>query len=233
MTLPPRARARAITAGNGTEYALVVPLALRLAARIQERPLPAFFTDPTQLANGLRDFLQAVGPDGVVVTDPEALDGEITSRDPGALPAAPRISAALEATRRLRVTVGDTAVLVACLPGDGRAAELLGDSSAGASVLQVLAREFLGAGADILLLAEREAGGGAAQEPAMRTVANMARFHRALCYVSGPAVSFLDQPTVVPLDQPRPARGLVVTERELPADTSMTVVRDWVDRVRG
>ena len=150
-----------------------------------------------------------------------------------ALPAAPRISAALEASRRLRVTVGDTAVLVACLPGGGRAAELLGDSSAGASVLQVLAREFLGAGADILLLAEREAGGGAAQEPAMRTVANMARFHRALCYVSGPAVSFLDQPTVVPLDQPRPARGLVVTERELPADTSMTVVRDWVDRVRG
>lgn len=232
MTLPPRTRARAMTGGPGPGYSLVVPLALRLAARIQERPLPAYFADPTQLANGLSDFLQAVGPDGVVVTDPEALSDEITATDPGGLTAAPRVAAALEATHRLRITAGDTAVLAARLPGPARSAELL-RGSAGTRVLQVLAKEFLAAGADILLLAEAEGGDTAAHEAVLRTVANMARFHRARCYLTGATVHFLEEPTVIPLAAPHAATGLVITDQDLPADTSMSAVREWVAGVRG
>jgi hypothetical protein len=45
--------------------------------------------------------------------------------------------------------------------------------------------------------------------------------------------SCMDAPAVVPLGCPRPARGLVVTERDLPPGTSMTAVQDWVAGVRG
>jgi hypothetical protein len=151
--------------------------------------------------------------------------------DPGALAAAPRVSAALETARRLRGTVGDTAVLVACLPGPGAVAGRRAGRSDAAEVVRVLAKEFLGAGADVILLAEKD--GAAADEPALRTIANMARFHRALSYLSGATASCMDAPAVVPLGCPRPARGLVVTERDLPPGTSMTAVQDWVAGVRG
>ncbi len=232
VTVPPRARARAMLAGGGSsQHALAVPLALRLAARIQERPLDGYLSDPTQLANGLRDFLQAVGPDGLVITDPDALADDVAAAEPGALAAAPRVSAALEAARRLRGTVGDTAVLVARLPGPAAVAGHRAGRSDAAEVVRVLAREFLGAGVDVILLAEKE--GTAADEPALRTVANMARFHRALSYLSGATASCMAAPSVVPLDRPAPARGLVITERDLPPDTSLTAVQHWITVVRG
>jgi hypothetical protein len=218
-------------AGGGSQHALAVPLALRLAARIQERQLDGYLTDPTQLANGLRDFLQAVAPDGLVITDPDALADEITATDPGALAAAPRVSAALEAARRLRGTVGDTAVLVAVLPGPAAVAGRRAGRSDAAEVVRVLAREFLGAGADVILLAEKD--GAATDEATLRTIANMARFHRALSYLSDATAACMAGPAVVPLDRPVSARGLVVTERDLPLDTSMTAVQDWVTAVRG
>ena len=231
MTLPPRARARAMAARGGGQHALAVPLALRLAARIQERPLDGYFTEPTQLANGLRDFLQAVAPDGLVLTDPDVLAGDVTAAHREALPAAPRVSAALEAARRLRGTVGDSAVLVACLPGPAAVAGLRAGRSDAAEVVQALAKEFLGAGADVILLAEKD--GAAADEVTLRTIANMARFHRALTYLSGATAACMPAPAVVPLDRPAPAHGLVVTDRDLPPDTSITAVQTWLAGVRG
>jgi hypothetical protein len=235
MTLPPRARARAMATAragqhSGGQHALAVPLALRLAARIQERPLDSYFTDPTQLANGLRDFLQAVAPDGLVVTDPDALAADVTAADPDALASAPRVSAALEAARRLRGTVGDGAVLVACLPGPAAVAGLRAGRSDAAEVVHSLAKEFLGAGADVILLAEKD--GAAADEATLRTIANMARFHRALAYLSGTTAACMAAPAVMPLDRPAPAAGLVVTDRDLPPDTSLTAVQAWTTAVR-
>jgi hypothetical protein len=216
---------------GGGQHALAVPLALRLAARIQERPLDGYFTDPTQLANGLRDFLQAVGPDGLVLTDPDVLAEDVATAALAALAVAPRVAAALEAARRLRGTVGDSAVLVACLPGPAAVAALRAGRGDPAEVVRVLAKEFLGAGADVILLAEKD--GAAGDEATLRTIANMARFHRALTYLSGAPASCMSAPAVVPLDRPAPARGLVVTDRDLPPGTSLTEVQAWVTAVRG
>src|SRR5260370_35449588 len=67
----PRAVARGLASGlPGT---LAVPLALHVSARIAERDAEDFLYDPTQLANALRDLIEAVGPDGVPVSDPEVL----------------------------------------------------------------------------------------------------------------------------------------------------------------
>jgi len=106
MVLPARQRAQAIAAGRGGPHMLAVPLAPRLAARIAERPWEAFLTDPTQLTNGLNDFLEAVRPDGVAVTVAEHVTDPLHRE------------AALEATHRLRTTVRDDAVLLAVVPGD-------------------------------------------------------------------------------------------------------------------
>lgn len=220
MTLTPRARAQAIAAGRDGQHTLAVPLALRLAARIQERPLDDFFTDPTQLANGLTDFLGAVSPDGLVVTDPEVLADETARPDP---PSAPRTSTALEATRRLKATIGDSAVVAAVLPGP---------ASAGDGVVEVLGKAFLTAGIDVLIVREDADADLAAFEGPLRTVANMARFHRAPAYLMGPKLSFLDAPARIPLTAPRAANGLVVTDRELPTDTDITAVQDWLHAVR-
>ncbi|MBA2390734.1 MAG: hypothetical protein H0V67_10820 [Geodermatophilaceae bacterium] len=195
----PRGRAQAIAVGRGGQHTLAVPLVLRLAARIAERPLEEFFTDPTQLANGLRDLLEAVGPDGLVVTLPDVLDG-----DPGE-----RLECALEATRRLRPTVGDRAALIAVLGGSGPVVDC--------------ARAFLSAGIDGIVLT------GPCPAEAARTVGNVSRFHRAVAHAAD--VPGLPPPTVVALAAPHPGVGLVITDGEVPADTALPIVEDWVRAV--
>ena len=83
VTGPPRARARALAVPGGGQHVLAVPLALRLAARIQERPLDGYFSDPTQLANGLRRLPAGRGADGLVITDPDALGEDVAAAEPG------------------------------------------------------------------------------------------------------------------------------------------------------
>jgi hypothetical protein len=195
MPLTPRAKAQAIATGRGGRHTLAVPLAPRLAARIAERPWEAFLTDPTQLANGLGDLLDAVRPDGVAVTLPE-MAAEPGHRD-----------AALEATRRLRGSHGDAAVLVAVLDGS----DVLDDAKA-----------YLDAGIDGVVL-EGDVDAGTA-----RTIANVCRFHRAMAHGPG-----LTPPTLIGLDAPARSTGLVLTDRECPADVDVTTVAGWVEAVRG
>jgi hypothetical protein len=209
----PRQRVRALAQGRGDDGAVAVPLALRLAARIQERDWDDFTRDPTQLANGLRDLVDACGPDGVPVTTPEVLlDGgtDLLGSEQGV--------AALEATRRLRASMGDRVALVACLPGP---AALPGGSDA----LLAAGKEFLAAGADVLVVL-------ADHGPPLGTLANVARFHQALalgcCDAHGlPVVAR------VPLHAPLPTPGVVLTTEDLPRDTDVSVLEDWVDAVRG
>ena len=195
---PPRVRARAIAAGRGGRHTLAVPLAMRLAARIGERPWDDFLGDPTQLANGLNDLVEAVRPCGVPVTMPTVLAEDGSGG---------RVEAALEATRRLRATVGDDAVLVAVLP------------AAHPDLIQLVG-DFLRAGIDGVVLA------GDAPTGAARTVANMARFHRAMAHCLGGG----DLPAVdtVRLDAPAPATGLVLTAgRSPPRPLSRCCTTGW------
>lgn len=231
MSLTPRARAQAIVTRRAGRHTLAVPLALRLAARIQERPLDGYFEDPTQLANGLSDFHGAVGPDGVVVTDPEVLADEVATASATSLVSAPRTATALEATRRLKATVGESAVVVAVLPGPMSIAEGRADAGTAGEVAEALGKAFLDAGIDVIVFAEPDGADVAEHEARLRTIANMARFHRALTYLRGTKVSFMDAPMALSLEDPRPAEGLVLTEHDLSTDTDITLVQDWVAAV--
>lgn len=203
MSLAPRARAQAIAARRGGRHTLAVPLALRLAAKIAERPWETFLSDPTQLANGLGDLLDAVRPDGVPVTLPSVLADDREAR----------LDAALEATRRLRVTVGDNAVLVAVL-------------GAGPDLIDTV-RAFLDAGIDGVVL------DGEVATAEARTIGNVTRFHRAMAHVLGPGSSGLPGAEAVPLDAPAAKTGLVLTDGEVPDGTAVPPVQDWVAGVHG
>lgn len=205
MSLPARRRAQAIAGRRGGQHTLAVPLAPRLAAKIAERPWDAFLTDPTQLTNGLHDLYDAVRPDGVPVTLPAILADD----DSGT-----RLETALEATRRLRTTVRDEAVLIAVLDG------------ASDAVLDNV-KEFLNAGIDGVVLE------GDTPDDTARTIGNVTRFHRAMAHVLGAGASGLPGAELVPLDAPAQKTGLVLTDGEVPADTRIPTVQDWVAAVRG
>lgn len=221
----PREIARGMAAGR-RDGALAVPLALHVAARIQERDAEDFLFDATQLANALRDLADAVEPDGVVVSDAAALLAEAGSVD--ALPKGELVACALEATRRLRASYADRIVLVASLPGPGALGAQFGlPTEAAAEVLLSLGKDFLGAGTDVLLVEDTAAAPGA-----LTTLANVARFHQALAVAHGAASYGLPAPAVCALEAPAASAGLVVTPAQLPRETDIALLRDWVDTVR-
>lgn len=209
--------------GGGT---VAVPLALAPAARIAERDWAAFLTDPTQLANGLRDLIDAVNPDAVPLTSDDELLTEATS---GAGSQGPHLQAAQEAARRLRQSLGDRVALVGVLPGPARvAAATRHDVPAATEVVQALGERLLAAGADVLLI--RDEG---ESDAALSTLANIARFHRALALAVGQPASGLPEVTRRPLQSPAPAAGVVVTDQQLPRDIDFTLLEDWLDGVHG
>lgn len=228
----PRAVARALAAGQpgGT---LAVPLALHVSARIAERDAEDFLYDATQLANALRDLIEAVGPDGVPVTDPAVLLAGCASAE--SVLASDQLKVALEATRRLRAAYGDAIALAAVLPGPAAIAGLAGPAetagvSAGpADVVVGLGREFLAAGADVVIVADHEELPGTS----LATLANVARFHQALA-LSHTAVRYgLPSAAAQDLHSPGHVAGVAVTPGSLARDTDIAVLRDWVDGVRG
>lgn len=209
----------------GGEGTLAVPLALAPAARIHERDWQAFLTEPTQLANGIRDLVEAMDLDGVPVSSDADVVGELAGTADGG----PHCQAAVEATGRLRQSFGDRLALVAVLPGPSRIAQAGGlDATAAADRLQSLAKRFLAAGADVILVRD-EGDPGAA----LTTLANIARFHQALALSAAEPAAGLPLATVTPLDTPERASGVVVTDEQLPRETDFTLLEDWLDTVRG
>jgi hypothetical protein len=215
MTTPlaPRQRVRALAQRRGDGRGIAVPLAHRLAARIQERDWEDFTCDPTQLANGLRDLAEAVAPDGVAVTLPDVLlegGADVLGSDQGA--------AAVEATRRLRASMGDRMALLACLPGPGAV-------DGGAAGVLAAAKEFLAAGADGIVVL-------GSPEGSLSTLANVARFHQAVA-LGDTAAHGLPVVERRSLTDSAPAAGVVVTDVHLPRETDVSELEDWVLAVRG
>lgn len=212
-TMTPRQRVQALAQGRPDGRGIAVPLAMQVAARIQERDWDDFTCDPTQLANGLRDLVDACAPDGVPVTTPEVLLG---AADPvGGI----EVRTALEATSRLRASMGDRVALVACLPGPAAL-------PAGSQDVLELGKAFLGAGADAIVLLEHHGDASS-----LSTLANVARFHQAA------AMGCCDEhglPVIerVPLADPRPTPGVVMTTDTLSRDTDVSALEDWIDAVR-
>jgi hypothetical protein len=198
--LPARSRAKLLARHGRVSPALVCPLVLVQAAEIEALPEERFLTDATKLANGLRALRGAFGHDVIVTAAADDLAADATGDLAAARAAAatgdlaaasaahPRVAAAVEATRRLAVTADDAALAVA-LCGPARLAAQLGRSPTDqaaletcGAVLLTLAKAFLEAGANLLLLVEAEplpAASADGWRSAATPLVNVARFHQA------------------------------------------------------
>ncbi|WP_433755680.1 hypothetical protein [Nocardia sp. CA-135398] len=217
MATLPRMRLKALSQGRGDGQGFAVPLAAQFAARINERDWEDFAFDPTQLANGMRDLVDALRPDGIPVTLPEFLTG-----GPLDLASSEHLRVAVEATDRLRASLGDRVALVACLPD---AEAFLG----GAATLIDVAKAFLAAGADAIVVLDPV---GASTSVPLTSLANIARFHQALALGCDPGQG-LARVERIPLIAPRRAAGVAITENDVPRAVDLDVLEEWVDAVRG
>lgn len=195
---------------GGDPDPIVTPLAARFAARIQERDWDEFCYDATQLANGLRDLVDAVDLDGLAVTVPDVIVDEAPVLATGR-----HARAAIEATGRLRESLGERVALTAVLP-----------SSASAEDLLSVGRDFLAAGAQILVIV----GDRAAAPATFTTLANTARFHQALALATSAGLG-LPTASVVPFAEPQSARGLALSD-DIPREVDVDQLADWIDAVR-
>lgn len=217
-----RQRLRALARGQGSG-GIAVPLALATAARIQERDWQEFLEDPTQLANGLRDLHQAVGPDGLAVTAASVL----VDQSRGGLGVGRHAVAAVEAVRRLRASLGDVVALVAPVPGPTALATNGTDAATAAEEVQAFGKELLAAGVDVILVLD-----DGPAHPSLSTLDNMARFHQAVVAVLGEAQGRLVGAQRQSLHDPRSGDGLVVTDADVPREADITLLVDWVDAVQ-
>src|SRR5262245_38823359 len=190
-TPPARSRARLLARRGQASPALVCPLVLTQAAEIEALPPERFLTDATKLANGLLSLHAALGNDVIVTAAADGLAAEAAGAGPAT--AHPRAAAAIEATRRLAATADDAALAVA-LCGPVRLASQLGQAPADPAVLErcgavllELAKAFLQAGANLLLVVEEEealpAGCCDGWRSAAAPLVNLARFHQAAAAV--------------------------------------------------
>jgi len=232
---PARKRVQAMAQGRGAGERLIVPLAFDTAASISARPLDDFRHDPTQLANGLLELHRAVGSDGICC----ALGGEHPSEAGGPLDiellCAPgtRVSAGLEACRRLRATVGDAAALLAGVTGPATlAARFDTDFATATAAFTALVKRYCDAGCDVIVVFEESQPGDAdAWTDALRTAGNIARFHRALA-LSWDRDGPLPQPVKVELSAHAAGAGVITTTGPVAADESIETLRAWVAGLR-
>jgi hypothetical protein len=195
--LSARSRARLLARHGRVSPALVCPLVLAQAAEIEALPVPRFLTDATKLANGLRALRGAFGHDVIVTAAADDLAAVAAGAGGAGAPTQqavqhPRVAAAVEATRRLAVTADDAALAVA-LCGPAQLAAQLRQSPADhaaletcGAVLLTLAKAFLEAGANLLLLVEAEPLSAASADgwrSAASPLVNVARFHQAAAAV--------------------------------------------------
>ncbi len=221
--LAARSRARLLARHGRASPALVCPLLLAQAAEIEALPVPRFLTDATKLANGLRALHTALGNDVIVTA---AADDLAAAAAGAGTPAAhPRVAAAVEATRRLAVTADDAALAVALCGPAGLAAQL-GQSAADHTVLETcgavlltLAKAFLEAGANLLLLVEAEplpAASAGGWRSAVTPLVNVARFHQAAAAVvladpAGAAIAPRGAVVCLPPPQAGPGQGIALS----------------------
>ena len=240
MPAPPaRSRARLLARHGRASPALVCPLVLAQAAEIEALPVEQFLTDATKLANGLRALHTAFGTDVIVTASADdlaaAAAGDLAAAAAGDLAAAaagagspaahPRVAAAVEATRRLAVTADDAALAVALCGPAGLAAQL-GHSPADHAALETcgvvllaLAKAFLEAGANLLLLVEAEplpAASADGWRSAVTPLVNVARFHQAAAAVvladsAGAAIAPRGAVVCLPPPQAGPGQGIALS----------------------
>ncbi len=218
---------RSLINGRDTT-AVAVPLALQVAGRIQERDSEGFVLDPTQLANAIRDLVEAVEPDGVAVTSPDVLLSRCSGI--GSLTTSEQLSVALEATRRLRSSLGDSVALVAHLPGPSNlVAHFDASEQEAAEAVTAIGKSLVSAGVDAVLINDDVEPAGIS----LSTLSNIARFHQSLVLGFHKQCYGLPAATIVPFANPMIGRGFTVSDGQLPRSTDIGELQDWVLVVQG
>ena len=228
-----RARAHAIAGGRGGNIRLVVPFAFEVAARISARPLDEFFTNPTQLANGLSELHQAIAADGILCADARGMElasAGTTGLDIEHIINNGRVGASLEACCRLRITLDNEGILLAAVTGPATLEKqfaVSGDTAVEAFV--EIVRHFCEAGADGIITVEQETpADNECWEDGLITARNIAVFYRAMIYLwdtEGP----LPVPVRTQLALPKNSgTGLIMTQEMVPADYDIEALRQWV-----
>ncbi len=232
-----RASASAIAGGRGVNIRLVVPFAFEVAARISARPLDAFFTDPTHLANGLSELHHAIGADGILCADARGMELDsagATGLNIEHIINYGRVGASLEACRRLRVTLADDGVVLAAVSGPASLEKQFSVSlETAADAFVEIVRHFCEAGADGIIVMDSESPGDIeCWEDGLVTARNIAVFYRAMMYLwdaEGP----LPNPVRTNLAMPNNAgAGLIMTREAVPADYDIEALRHWVTQSR-
>lgn len=231
----PRMRVRLLSRGRAVAPPLLLPLVHALAAEIEALAPRDFLANPTKLAKGPQALHQALETDGIVcglaagleveaagaeldwtvypprVVSHPASEGILPQSVLTRIPEQPRVSAALEATRRLASASAGEPVLVALLAGPASLAGQLGGPAfasalaadlpearalieQAARIALELARQFCQAGAQVVVLREETlpAAGSAAFEAwqaATTPIVNVVRFHQALPALVPPALA--------------------------------------------
>lgn len=187
-----RKRAALLSRGRPVSQPLLCPLVVAQAAEIGAVPVDDFRRDPTKLANGLQALCEAMELQVISTWDgtPSILDDQGLAE------------AAVEATRRLVVTVPEAAIAVA-LPGPSVGDDLL-----------PLIRSFLDAGAHLVLLIEdNEITDPERWRSAVTTITNVARFHQAVpvaVLATGSDSQWVPSGTIVAVPDPGPSQGLAL-----------------------
>lgn len=214
-----------LSRGRPIEPALFIPIAHAVAARIEGWDEKEFVHDPTKMSRGLEALYNAIGTDGIFTAAAAAMEAEAAGADldwatypprvilpplrnlsealslPAKLPAAARIEAALETTRRLAATWAEGPLLAAVvtgpwtlagqLVGADRLKELGADNQERDICGQVcaeLARLYCEAGAHMIVVHEQtkppkdggENGTGHPWREALVPLTNIVGFHKKL-----------------------------------------------------
>jgi hypothetical protein len=122
-------------------------------------------------------------------TFPPRPEGHASARGAAGAMARGRAAVAVEATRRLKLMLGETAVLGVTLPGPLELAATLPeiDPDDAVDILLPMVRSFTEAGAEVVLLTENQGGPRPQDYPSlMRPLTTTARFHGALPIVTVP-----------------------------------------------
>lgn len=202
------------------------PLALPLAARIQERPWETFLVDPTSLANGCRDLVDAVSPDVIVATSVSVLTTGIADR---LLDDVAHWSAALEAVGRLAASLTTRAAVGVHLPAPSALIAAGRDRERALGEITEAGRAALDAGAHLIVVEQTDVE----PEGELTTLSNVASFHQAFVVSSGGGFAGLPGSRRVPLGAPEPGSGVMLTDHELERHTDVSVLSDWVYEVAG
>jgi uroporphyrinogen-III decarboxylase len=203
----PRRMVKAWLKGEPPSRPLLMPILFSLGARMENLSLKSFQSNPTKIANALRQIRSVMQVDGLVcyfdpmleidALGPRPPDGSWTT--PDSLPDKGFIPVACEVLRRAKAMLKDEPALVVPVIGPiGLARRLCradpGGSTVGfpeeviqfaAGVTASVARAFAEAGADVIMLAEDFAdglpyGGFEAYSSLQAPVVNIVRFYEAL-----------------------------------------------------